>query len=306
MTNKRKLYQTFLMTMVMMLLFPLTAVAESVGYAVFNSVSNTLTFKYDEKPEAGTNETVYDLNEGYNDPSWSDDGANGSITKVVFDASFSQARPTTCFAWFNGCSNLTSIEGIENLNTSSVTDMSFMFASCSELTSLDLSYFNTSKVTAMVGMFGDCVNLTTIYVSNNFQTDQVQESENMFTNCTSLEGIIPCDGLDIIDKTYANFTNGYFLAVPYVQIDESRMYFKCDGNVKPDRAYSLNEGTQTPGWSDKASEISYVGFDESFKNIRPTSCYKWFSGFSYLTDLDLSYLHTSTVTNMSELFKGCS
>ena len=306
MTNKRKLYQTFLMTMVMMLLFPLTAVAESVGYAVFNSVSNTLTFKYDEKPEAGTNETVYDLNEGYNDPSWSDDGANGSITKVVFDASFSQARPTTCFAWFNGCSNLTSIEGIENLNTSSVTDMSFMFASCSELTSLDLSYFNTSKVTAMVGMFGDCVNLTTIYVSNNFQTDQVQESENMFNLCTSLEGIITCDGINNIDKTYANFTNGYFLAVPYVQIDESRMYFKCDGNVKPDRAYSLNEGTQTPGWSDKASEISYVEFDESFKNIRPTSCYKWFSGFSYLKALDLSYLNTSKVTNMSEMFKDCS
>ena len=306
MTNKRKLYQTFLMTMVMMLLFPLTAVAESVGYAVFNSVSNTLTFKYGEKPNAGTKETVYDLNEGNNDPRWCDDGANESITKVVFDASFRQAQPTTCYAWFNGCSNLTSIEGIENLNTSSVTDMSFMFEYCSELTSLDLSYFNTSKVTAMVGMFEGCVNLTTIYVSNYFQTDQVLESENMFNLCTSLEGIIPCDGQFYIDKTYANFTNGYFLAVPYVQIDESRMYFKCDGNVKPDGAYSLNEGTQTPGWSDKALKISYVGFDESFKYIRPTSCYKWFSGFSYLTDLDLSYLNTSKVTNMSEMFKDCS
>ena len=307
MTNKRKLYQTFLMTMVMMLLFPLTAVAESVGYAVFNSVSNTLTFKYDEKPEAGTNETVYDLNKASEDleePGWLTNSK--SLTKVVFDASFRQAQPTTCFAWFNGCSNLTSIEGIENLNTSSVTDMSFMFTSCSELTSLDLSYFDTSKVTAMVGMFDYCEKLTTIYVSNYFQTDQVQKSENMFNLCTSLEGIIPCDGQFNIDKTYANFTNGYFLAVPYVQIDVSRMYFKCDGNVKPDGAYSLNEGTQTPGWSDKASEISYVEFDESFKNIRPTSCYKWFSGFSYLKALDLSYLNTSKVTNMSEMFKGCS
>ena len=307
MTNKRKLYQTFLMTMVMMLLFPLTAVAESVGYAVFNSVSNTLTFKYDEKPEAGTNETVYDLNKASEDleePGWLTNSK--SLTKVVFDASFRQAQPTTCLAWFNGCSNLTSIEGIENLNTSSVTDMSFMFAFCSELTSLDLSYFDTSKVTAMVGMFDYCEKLTTIYVSNNFQTNQVQYSVNMFANCTSLEGIIPCDGQFNIDKTYADFTNGYFLAVPYVQIYELRMYFKCDGNVKPDGAYSLNEGTQTPGWSDKASEISYVEFDESFKNIRPTSCYKWFSGFSYLKALDLSYLNTSKVTNMSEMFKDCS
>ena len=306
MTNKRKLYQTFLMTMVMMLLFPLTAVAESVGYAVFNSESGTLTFKYGEKPNAGTKETVYDLNEANNEPRWWVDDANESITKVVFDESFSQTQPTTCFAWFIGCSNLTSIEGIENLNTSSVTDMRFMFSGCSELTSLDLSYFNTSNVMEMVGMFQDCVKLTTIYVSNSFQTGQVQTSENMFAECTSLEGIIPCDGQFNIDKTCANFTNGYFLAVPYVKIDGSAMYFKCDGNVKPDGAYSLNEGTQTPGWSDKASEISYVKFDESFKNIRPTSCYKWFSGFSYLKALDLSYLNTSKVTNMSEMFKGCS
>lgn len=306
MTNKRKLYQTFLMTMVMMLLFPLTAVAESVGYAVFNSDSGTLTFKYGEKPNAGTKETVYDLNEANKEPRWWDDGTNESITKVVFDESFSKIQPTTCFAWFIGCSKLTSIEGIEYLNTSSVTDMSIMFASCSELASLDLSYFDTSNVTEMVGMFQDCVKLTTIYVSNNFQTNQVQNSENMFNNCTSLEGIIPCNGLDKIDKTYANFTNGYFLAVPYVKIDGTSMYFKCDGNVKPEGAYSLNEGTQTPGWSKKASEISYVGFDESFKYIRPTSCYKWFSGFSYLKALDLSYLNTSKVTNMSEMFKGCS
>ena len=72
---KRKLNLTFLMTIVMMMLFPLTMAAEestepttSVGYAVFNSADGTLTFKYGVKPEAGENEKVYDLNEGTNAP----------------------------------------------------------------------------------------------------------------------------------------------------------------------------------------------------------------------------------------------
>lgn len=58
---KRKFNPTFLMNIVMMMLFPLTMAAESVGYVVFNSENGTLTFKYGEKPTAGTNEEVYDL-----------------------------------------------------------------------------------------------------------------------------------------------------------------------------------------------------------------------------------------------------
>ena len=125
---KRKLNLTFLMTIVMMMLFPLTMAAESVGYVVFNSADGTLTFKYGVKPTAGTNETVYDLNEGTNAPGWYSKAS--SITKVVFDTSFKNAQPTTCKYWFGSCMVLTSIEGIENLNTSEVTVMREMFSCC--------------------------------------------------------------------------------------------------------------------------------------------------------------------------------
>ena len=125
---KRKLNLTFLMTIVMMMLFPLTMAAESVGYVVFNSENGTLTFKYGVKPTAGTNETVYDLNEGTNAPGWYSKAS--SITKVVFDTSFKNAQPTTCKVWFYNFMMLTSIEGIENLNTSEVTVMREMFSCC--------------------------------------------------------------------------------------------------------------------------------------------------------------------------------
>ena len=183
---KRKLNLTFLMTIVMMMLFPLKMAAEEstepttwVGYAVFNSTDGTLTFKYGVKPEAGENEKVYDLNEGTNAPGWL---ANAnSITKVVFDTSFQNARPTTCKFWFLNFLMLTSIEGIENLNTSEVTVMREMFSCCYELKSLDLSNFNTSKVKDMSSMFQGCTGLTTLDLSS-FNTSEVTDMNHMFCN----------------------------------------------------------------------------------------------------------------------------
>ena len=65
---------------------------------------------------------------------------------------------------------LTSIEGIENLNTSEVTDMSDMFHNCSRLTSLNLSSFNTSKVTHMIAMFRYCPGLKSLDLTNEWGT----------------------------------------------------------------------------------------------------------------------------------------
>ena len=106
------------MTIVMMMLFPLTMAAESVGYVVFNSENGTLTFKYGEKPTAGTNEEVYDLDAVDYELGWYD--KRSAITKVVFESSFSQVQPNSCCKWFYGCSNLTTIEGISYLNTTKV------------------------------------------------------------------------------------------------------------------------------------------------------------------------------------------
>jgi len=51
-------------------------------------------------------------------------------------------------------------EGIENIDTSEVTDMSYMFLGLNSLTSLDVSNFDTRNVTNMVGMFAGMNNLT--------------------------------------------------------------------------------------------------------------------------------------------------
>ena len=191
------------------------------AYAVFEGSTGTLTFKCSpSKPEG-----AYDLNRG-----WS--AIRENIKKVVFDASFANARPTSCYMWFNYCPNLTTIEGIEyfntenvtnmrymfadcrslksldltNFNTENVTDMYYMFAYCKSLESLDLTNFNTAKVTNMAGMFQSCYALKTIYASDKFVTNKVTYGNDMFYGCEKLNGY---DGSKTNYK-YANYKTGYF------------------------------------------------------------------------------------------------
>ena len=150
------------------------------SYAVFDEATNTLTFKHDtNKPEG-----AFALNEGEDGPNW----GQLSIKKVVFDASFANARPTTCRFWFFHCEELEAIEGIENLNTQNVTDMSCMFTNCTSLTSLDLSNFNTQKVTEMFYMFKDCKKLNSLNISN-FNTQNVTDMALMFSKCEKLTSL---------------------------------------------------------------------------------------------------------------------
>ena len=152
---------------------------------MFDEATNTLTFKHDTNKPAG----AFALNEGDNAPGWykpnGDRNNTNIIKKVVFDASFANARPTSCCEWFNGCTDLTTIEGIEYLNTENVTDMSGMFWGCVALTTLDVSKFDTKNVTNMSNMFHWCFVLTTLDVSN-FDTQNVTNMSNMFYNCHAL------------------------------------------------------------------------------------------------------------------------
>ena len=149
------------------------------AYAVFDEATETLTFSYGTKPEG-----AYALNQESPEPEW----RMQKISTVVFDASFAYARPTSCSHWFKDCIYLTRIEGIWNLNTENVTDMSSMFLGCSSLRSLDLTNFNTGNVTDMSNMFLGCQNLTSLDVSN-FNTSKVTDMSRMFQNCHDLTSL---------------------------------------------------------------------------------------------------------------------
>ena len=156
----------------------------------------TLTFFLASKETLGENE--YELNSGKNLPEWVKH--TFSITKVVFDTSFANARPTSCYKWFFWCEKLNQVEGIKNLNTKEVTDMADMFYECRDLSSLDVSGFNTEKVTDMSGMFYECISLKLLDVAK-FNTANVKNMSNMFYRCYNL------DLLNVTNFNTENVTN---------------------------------------------------------------------------------------------------
>ena len=166
----------------------------------------TLTFFLTSKETLGENE--YELNSGKNLPEWVKKHIFG-ITKVVFDTSFANARPTSCYMWFYLCGNLNQVEGIKNLNTKEVTDMAGMFCKCRDLSSLDVSGFNTEKVTDMSEMFDECISLKLLDVAK-FNTANVKSMSNMFYNCQNLAS------LNVTNFNTANVTNmqGMFSGCP--------------------------------------------------------------------------------------------
>ena len=242
----------------------------------------TLTFRCGYKKILGENE--YELNSGEKLPKWNTH--NSKISKVVFEASFANARPTTCYAWFKNFTFLNQIEGIENLNTANVTNMSYMFKGCSNLAVLDVTHFNTAKVTIMSYMFKGCSNLAELDVTH-FNTAKVTTMDSMFSGCSNLAE------LDVTHFNTANVTNMY------------EMFNGCSNLVKLDVTH-FNTAEVT--------DMSYMFYDCSnlaeldvihFNTAKVTIMNGMFSGCSNLTELDLTHFNTANVTNMYVMFSGC-
>ena len=263
-----------------LLLLPTSMVAQTnQAYAEFNN--GTLTFRRGASKPAG----AYDLNVGISYPGWWY-GQRGKIKTVVFDASFANARPTNCYCWFSGCSNLTEIKGIEYLNTEKVTNMSYMFSSCKALTSLNLSNFNTEKVTDMQGMFKECSNLTSLDLSN-FNTENVTDMNGMFYGCTKLES------LDLSNFNTAKVT------------DMTYMFYGCDALTSLDlTSFNTAEVTNMSNMFRLCLALTSLDLTNfNTAKVEDMSC--MFKSCKALTSLDLSSFNTAEVTNMTQMFNNC-
>jgi surface protein len=131
---------------------------------------------------------------------------------TTFDSTnLNTSNVTNMSFMFMGCSTLTSLN-LSNFDTSKVTTMTFMFSRCTSLKSVDLSSFDTSQTLNMSYMFYKCSSLKTIYVSELWSTSIIKDiglnGSDMFTDCNKLVGAIPYDSSKTSVK-YANYTTGY-------------------------------------------------------------------------------------------------
>ena len=174
--------------------FRVTEVPDLFVYTEFDESTGTLTYYYDALRSERTGVTEQYDPKGIRFADYYE-----NVVKTVIDPSMKDALLTSCYSMFCGgiwsdpltiscLSNMTEIEGLENLNTDNVTNMNSMFFGCQSLTSLDLSCFNTSKVTNMNGMFLGCTSLRVVDISS-FDISNVKDMRMMFSSCSSLHTI---------------------------------------------------------------------------------------------------------------------
>ena len=268
------------------------------AYAEYDKATETLTFKCGLSKPAG----AYDLNVGNNTPEWrkervpehNDDdeyifhGEKIDISKVVFDASFANARPTSCYEWFNECYSLTEIEGIENLNTEEVTNMGSMFYACEGLTSLDVSNFNTQKVEDMSEMFSANNGLTSLNVSN-FNTQNVTDMSYMFSACPGLKSL---NVSNFDTQKVKNMSNMFYCCHSLTSLDVSNF-----NTQKVENMHAMFS------WCIGLKSLDLSNFDT--QNVKDMSRMFWNS--SALTTIYVSDKFVTTkVSRGSEMFKVCT
>ena len=230
---------------------PLSAQAQTrEAYVAQSADKTTLTFYYDALRSTRTG-TTWGIEEKKKEgdptfPAWAGTSfsSDSVATRVVFDASFRDFRPTITARWFYKYLALKQIEGLEFLNTSEVKDMSGMFYGCSGLTSLDLSHFNTQNVTKMSGMFYGCSGLTSLDLSH-FNTQNVTNMSWTFDGCSGLTSLdlshfntqnvtnmswmfYGCSGLTSLDLSHFNTQN---------VTNMMQMFYGCSGLTSLDLSH---------------------------------------------------------------------
>ena len=112
--------------------------------------------------------------------------------------------PQNCQDMFNGFTNLTTITGLEYLNTSNTKSMANMFRDCSSLTSLDLSHFNTYRVMDFSYMFYGCRELTSLDLGS-FERDCDAKMEKMFSGLENLHYLTLGENMDFSGNVNLDF-----------------------------------------------------------------------------------------------------
>ena len=206
------------------------------------------------------------------------------LTQIIIDPGVIANQDSN--GLFNQLVHLKTIQGLENLDTSQVTDMSQMFGACVGLTNLDVSNFNTSQVTNMFGMFSYCENLPSLDFSH-WDTSQVTNMSAMFSNCYGLTS------LDLSSFDTSQVT------------DMSEMFDFCESLKSLDVSH-FNTSKVTDMACMFRGFINLTSLDVShFDTSQVTNMSAMFASCEKLTSLDVSHFDTSQVTNMHAMFHYC-
>ena len=218
-----------------------------------------------------------------------DEDNNGKY-EVYIGSDFNIFGNTDSSWLFAQMTNLKVIEGLNNLYTINVKDMSHMFDGNKVLSILQLSNnFNTKSVTNMSYMFEKCEIISELDLGPNFDTANVKNMQYMFAGNSNLTS------LDLKEKFVTNKVT-----------DISHMF---DGNIKMSSIIGINKFntsnvTNMSGLFKNCNNIPKIDLGNNFDTTNVTNMDEMFFNCTNISEIDLGIAfnriaesHTNFITN---------
>ena len=283
-------------------------------------------------------------------------------------SSFDTSKVTLMDSLFSGCTKLQSLD-LSNFNTPLVKLSMSMFEGCTQLQSIILSNFITTQITNMNSMFKGCTNLEFLDIQNSNDVTALSIS-TMFDNVNNLkyiniynvasdgvlatalsnelnniDNLIVCQKNEIInndkaiyecctynsDKSKCEFSN--YMIIKYKEEAEYSNRFQISSrtgirfieygnkNYRKDekliinanteiKIYFLFDMTSLESYFDSSTDsnvVKIISVDLSnFNSTLITNLNNMFKGCSSITNINFSNFITSKVNNMANIFSECS
>ena len=183
-------------------------------------------------------------------------------------------------------------------DTSSVTDMTYMFSNCRSLTSIP--QFDTYSVTNMSGMFYKCLSLTTI---PQFDTSNVTNMESMFFSCSSLTSIPQLDTRRVTNMRSMFYSCKSLTSIP--QLDTSNvevmngMFEQCT-SLTDIPLLDTSKVTKMSNMFNSCTSLTSIPILNTSNVIITANMFYNCSSLTTIPQLD-----TSKVTIMNSMFYEC-
>ena len=209
------------------------------------------------------------------------------ITSTIVDDGIA---PVSTAFWFYNCNKLTSVNNLNKLNTSKVTNMAFMFSSAYDLTSVgDLSKWDTSNVTNMGSMFNYCTRLTSVGDLSGWNTSNVTDMSQTFYYC---EKLVSFGNISVWDTSKV--------------INMMEMFSGCKSLNSLDLSkWNTSNVRKMNGMFEYCSSLTSLDLSK-WDTSRVTDMGRMFYNCSSLTSVgDLSKWNTSKVYYMKDMFNNC-
>ena len=242
---------------------------------------------------------------------------------------------------FYECTQLQSLD-LTNFNTPKLKNSQRMFHGCSQIQSIRLSNFESSIITKMNSMFGRCTNLRFLDIQNCKSV--TQNISNMFNNVQNLQYIniynVVSDGylanaivnalntiekLIVCQKNEIITNNNAIYACCNYNNDNSKCEFQNYMIIKYKEEVQYTSGFQIS----PRNGIRFIEYEDKFyrnnalltisanKEIKIyissdiTSLESFFDSskdpnVEKIISVDLSNLNSSLITNLNNMFKGCT